>query len=920
MRSPSPHPALPPRTQWFNATRNYREATIKALDKQVEVFRTLVAVDGGEDYCRQMSRSQLWNIALITARSGEHRLAVELLLRFIKAPQEPGGDPVEIKGDPLLQVVNHILEDGLQSPWPATLVTLASRELWGTKDTVMDLKLFTEALTDHVSNADDPFRVGAKVLMYTKSSGGSESWEAATVKRTKTTQKNTFDLVNWRTHMNIDASKVIAPSSSGLSAAMREAAQLGEAHIVQCMLNAKVDTFNSDEQGNTVLIVASEYGHANVCKLLMGAHQKGRDSRNLKEVRNRKRQNAYDIAVSKKHQEVVRIIQPNDTDDLCKPEDVKAFHDKYFVTDQNVIESVTDSIFKRLEDNEEGSHIGERALEKALRELGLDPSTQQVKSTLYRYDTDRNGLLDKGEFLLLAKDVFEEQGMMWRRNDTPIVAEDYDNGITSLMLACKYGAIDAVRELLLAAPKPNVDQMTTKSGVTALVMAAAFGNLDIVKLLLEHKADANVACEDKYVTPIFYAAQSGFEAIVYELIKAGSADVNAARRKEGDVTKDGRQPLMVAAQHGYWKSAKILIDHKADVNASNHKGETALMFACRYGQTKTASLLLKEGLKVRDETSKRRWTSLHRACANGHHATAEVLLNSCPELLDYPDDKGMTPLMATCGGGQSKIASALIRRGAAVDLENGSGETALWIAAKAGMDDAIKVLTHSKLGRESKLVNQKLMHNGQTMTPVMIAVSHAKRDLSGRAQLDLAFPALPDLTHCPVAAHLSPLKSSPPTRCPSRLLLPSPPPVSSSPLLTSSPPLVTSRHLTSSPLRPITDTSLPCEPSSRSKPTSSTPTRRRWTCSCSPSWPATSSSSIACSSTSRRRRGWTRQRSWRWKRRTMICSAYSASRSFSGRRQRLPSRAQAHTQRSPPRTKRATSASSLRTSTRTSMA
>ena len=38
--------------QWFNATRNYREATIRALDKQVEVFKTLV--DGEEDFCGQV--------------------------------------------------------------------------------------------------------------------------------------------------------------------------------------------------------------------------------------------------------------------------------------------------------------------------------------------------------------------------------------------------------------------------------------------------------------------------------------------------------------------------------------------------------------------------------------------------------------------------------------------------------------------------------------------------------------------------------------------------------------------------------------------------------------------------------------------------------------------------------------------------
>ena len=217
------------------------------------------------------------------------------------------------------------------------------------------------------------------------------------------------------------------------------------------------------------------------------------------------------------------------------------------------------------------------------------------------------------------------------------------------------------------------------------------------------------------------------------------------------------------------------------------------MFACRYGQTKTASLLLKEGLNVQAETEKQQWTSLHRACANGHHATAEVLLNSCPELLHHADDKGMTPLMAACQSGQSKIASALIRRGAAVDLKNGSGETALWIAAKGGMSDAIKVLTHSKEGRESKLVNQKLRHNGQMMTPVMIAVSGARgsRGHAGHVQLAQLLPCAPPQQRYLVSP-LSPLR-----RC-ARF---------------------SSFHPLLLPLRLTMATTSPCEPSSRSRRT-----------------------------------------------------------------------------------------------------
>lgn len=82
------------------------------------------------------------------------------------------------------------------------------------------------------------------------------------------------------------------------------------------------------------------------------------------------------------------------------------------------------------------------------------------------------------------------------------------------------------------------------------------------------------------------AAQLGDVSELNRLVNIG-ADVNAAIW--------GQTPLHVAAAAGQWEAAAWLIDHGADVNAANDKGDTPLDVALVESQRRVAALLREHG-------------------------------------------------------------------------------------------------------------------------------------------------------------------------------------------------------------------------------------------------------------------------------------------------------------------------------------
>ena len=81
----------------------------------------------------------------------------------------------------------------------------------------------------------------------------------------------------------------------------------------------------------------------------------------------------------------------------------------------------------------------------------------------------------------------------------------------------------------------------------------------------------------------------GDTALVKKLLDEG-ADINAK--------DEGLTLLMKAATEGYLKTAKLLVDKKADIDAKTDEGNTALMAASMAGYTKIVELLVNAGANI----------------------------------------------------------------------------------------------------------------------------------------------------------------------------------------------------------------------------------------------------------------------------------------------------------------------------------
>ena len=163
-------------------------------------------------------------------------------------------------------------------------------------------------------------------------------------------------------------------------------------------------------------------------------------------------------------------------------------------------------------------------------------------------------------------------------------------GTTPLFVAVEQNRTAAAQALVEAGADVNIPG---KGAVTPLGAAAINGNSTLIDLLLERGADPALADLGGKV-PIVYAAGRGFTPVVSRLLAAGT-DVNARYGNRLTV-------LMWAAGHANdvpvddgVQLVTMLLDRKAEVDARDDRGRTALMTAAELGHAEIVGLLLKHG-------------------------------------------------------------------------------------------------------------------------------------------------------------------------------------------------------------------------------------------------------------------------------------------------------------------------------------
>jgi ankyrin repeat protein len=148
--------------------------------------------------------------------------------------------------------------------------------------------------------------------------------------------------------------------------------------------------------------------------------------------------------------------------------------------------------------------------------------------------------------------------------------------------------------------------------------------------------------------------------------------------------------LIDAAKAGKKDVVRSLIAAKADVNAAEPDGTTALIWAAYRDDVDSADALLKAGAKA-NVANDLGATALWTAAQNGSSAMVKHLLDAGADpnlsLLS-----GETPLMVASRGGNADVASQLIAKGAKVNAIGTRAQTALMWAAAEKHPEVTKVL------------------------------------------------------------------------------------------------------------------------------------------------------------------------------------------------------------------------------------
>ncbi|HMW07075.1 MAG TPA: ankyrin repeat domain-containing protein [Leptospiraceae bacterium] len=178
------------------------------------------------------------------------------------------------------------------------------------------------------------------------------------------------------------------------------------------------------------------------------------------------------------------------------------------------------------------------------------------------------------------------------------------------------------------------------------------------------------------LTSLHIAANEGNSEKVIALLNNGS-DINA-------VTNYWHTPLHYAVNRGGYEIVKILLERGAKVNVLSNFDYTPLHFAANHGKLREASLLIEHGAPLNIQNTFGH-TPLHCAV---NHTRIFLECDDCVERGKYKYCWGVH--------GRIEVAKLLIEKGARMHLEDGDGNTPLYLAIKNGYPEVVESI-HVKL-------------------------------------------------------------------------------------------------------------------------------------------------------------------------------------------------------------------------------
>jgi len=147
--------------------------------------------------------------------------------------------------------------------------------------------------------------------------------------------------------------------------------------------------------------------------------------------------------------------------------------------------------------------------------------------------------------------------------------------------AASLGRIEQLNERLANAGSQN---SYSPDGFTALHLACYFGQPEAAKVLLENGAKADAVANNPTRVMPLHSAASARNLAAARLLLEHRAPVDA-RQQAGWV------PIHAAAQNGDGEMLDLLLKHGANAEIANDEGKTAAMVARAKGHTQIAAML-----------------------------------------------------------------------------------------------------------------------------------------------------------------------------------------------------------------------------------------------------------------------------------------------------------------------------------------
>ncbi|KAJ4127730.1 hypothetical protein NW768_008002 [Fusarium equiseti] len=184
--------------------------------------------------------------------------------------------------------------------------------------------------------------------------------------------------------------------------------------------------------------------------------------------------------------------------------------------------------------------------------------------------------------------------------------------------------------------------------------------------------------------------------------------------------------LHMLAVKGFYKMARCLIGHGANIRAEDSDKAQPLHLACKGANVELVKLLLREGAPI-DHPDSDGYLPLHWASDYGCDAVIPQLLGPKAKFLNLKESiSGQTPLNIACRHDQSNVVKVLLEYNADLHLTDNDGWTPLFTAILNYNYEILRIL----MEHPQKLLNGKVFdipdHEGRT--PLMQLCANASEE------------------------------------------------------------------------------------------------------------------------------------------------------------------------------------------------